>query len=343
VKTLLNTLYVQTQGAYLRLEGDTLKLEAPEQKDFQIPLHHLGGIVVFGNVLLSPYLIKRCAEDGRTVVWMSRSGRFVGNLRSPTSGNVLLRRAQHNALTDAAQATEIARMFVAGKLQNTRTLLTRAARETKSDEVVAVLNKVRKSLTSSLVSLERQKTLDEIRGVEGESARLYFSVFDFLILTNKKTFCFTHRNKRPPRDPINALMSFTYALLANECQAACEGVGLDPQIGYLHALRPGRPSLALDLMEELRSIFADRFVLSLVNRRQITDADFLDRPGGSVELTEKGRKTFLVAYQKKKQEELRHPILKQSIPYALLPHIQARLLARYLRQDISVYPPFIAK
>ena len=343
MKQLLNTLYVQTQGSYLRLEGDTLKIEAPEQNPFQLPLHHLGGITVFGNVLLSPYLIQRCAQDGRSVVWLSRSGRFVGRLGGPISGNVLLRRAQHDALCAEDVTLDLARWFVAGKLQNARQTLLRAVRETKDEASATALQGAADNHAGIIKRLPRLTRLDEVRGAEGDAAQSYFGAFDHLILANKELFKFQGRNRRPPRDAINALLSFVYSLLSNECVGACEGVGLDPQVGFLHALRPGRPSLALDLMEEFRSVFADRFVLTHINRRQIGPEDFIDRPGGAVQLTENARKSLLTAYQKRKQDEVTHPVTGSSTPYGLLPHLQAQLLARFLRGDMSSYTPYIQR
>ena len=343
MKQLLNTLYVQTQGAYLRLEGETLKMEMPEEGPFQIPLHHLGSLVVFGNVLISPYLLHRCAEDGRTVVWLSRSGRFKGRLDGPVSGNVLLRRAQHQALCAGDVTLDLARRFVAGKLQNARHILMRAARESDHPNHQTALQSAAREHASIIQHLPRLNRLDEVRGAEGDAAKTYFGVFDHLILANKNSFVFQGRNRRPPKDPVNALLSFTYGLLRNECVSACEGVGLDPQMGFLHALRSGRPSLALDLMEELRSPLADRFVLTLINRQQIKPDDIVKRPGNSYSLNDDTRKALLSTYQKRKQDEVYHPTLNKSVPYGLIPHVQARLLARFLRGDVPCYQPFLLR
>lgn len=341
MKELLNTLYVQTQGSYLRLEHDTLKIDVEGRAAAQIPLHHLGGLVVFGNVLLSPFLIHRCADDGRSIVWLTQNGRFKARLFAPTSGNVLLRRAQHAALDCEATTLDLARLMVAGKLQNARTILLRVAREADNAEAEGTLRAAAALHAQTITHLPRLRYLDEVRGAEGDAAKSYFAVFDTMIRNNKDAFVFSGRNRRPPRDRVNALLSFVYGVLRNECASALEGVGLDPQIGFLHALRPGRPALALDLMEELRAPLADRFVLTLINLGQVKADGFVTRPGGAVELTEDTRKTVIVAYQKRKQDEVTHPVLKKPVPLGLVPHLQARLLARHLRGDLPEYPPFL--
>jgi len=343
MKQILNTLYVQTQGSYLRLDHDTLKVEVEKQQMFQIPLHHLGGITVFGNVLLSPFLIHRCAEDGRSLVWLSERGRFKARLAGSTTGNVLLRKAQHTAASDPQATLDIARYVVAGKLQNTRNVLLRAAREAKTEEDSNLLTKAAQIHGGSIRSAETVSDLDQLRGVEGYAAKAYFGAFTAMVRQNRDTFAFTERSRRPPKDPINALLSFVYTLLVGDCLAACEGVGLDPQLGWLHAVRPGRPALALDLMEELRAPIADRLVLTLINRAQLKPDDFVDRPGGAIYLTDEGRKAVLTAYQKRKQEEISHTIAGTKVPLGLVAHVQARLLARHLRGDVPTYQPFIPR
>lgn len=341
MKVLLNTLYVQTQGSYLRLDHETLKIEVEQKSVFQVPLHHLGSIVIFGNVLISPFLIHRCAEDGRDLVWLTEYGQFKARLNGSTTGNVLLRRSQHSALDQTSATLIIARYIVAGKLQNSRSVLMRAAREANDESDRTALSTAAKIHAESIQALEKTEDLDKLRGTEGYAAKAYFAAFTHMIRTNRDTFAMTERSRRPPRDPINAMLSFIYTLLANECVAACEGVGLDPQVGFLHALRPGRPALALDLMEELRSSLADRLVLTLINRGQIKPDDFIDRPGGAIYLTDDARKTVLTAYQKRKQEEVPHIVTSSKTPFGLVSHIQARLLARHLRGDIPAYQPFI--
>lgn len=343
MKVLLNTLYVQTQGSYLHLDHDTLKIEVEKQTVFQIPLHHLGSIVVFGNVLCSPFLIHRCSKDGRDLVWLSQHGQFQARLFGQTTGNVLLRRSQHAALDSKETTLLIARNFIAGKLQNARHVLMRAAREANSDSDRIALTNAAKVQADGIKTIEQTQDLDKLRGTEGFAAKAYFSAFTSMIRADRDFFAFTERSRRPPRDPINALLSFIYTLLVNECVAACEGVGLDPQVGFLHALRPGKPSLALDLMEELRAPLADRFVLTLINRGQVKPDDFIERPGGAIFLTDNARKSVLTAYQKRKQEEITHTITTTKMPLGLISHIQARLLARHLRGDLASYQPFIQR
>ncbi|MEM9007511.1 MAG: type I-C CRISPR-associated endonuclease Cas1c [Cyanobacteria bacterium P01_F01_bin.86] len=341
MKQILNTLYVQTQGTYLRLDHDTLKLEVEKEVKFQIPLHHLGGLVVFGNVLLSPFLIQRCGEDGRSIVWLTQRGQFKGRLAGPTTGNVLLRQTQYQAAHSPDASLHIARYMVAGKLQNARTVTLRAAREAKAETDGSALRTTAGVQADSILSAKEATDIDKLRGIEGYGAKAYFGSFSAMVRTHRDTFEFRERSKRPPKDPINALLSFAYTLLANECVAACEGVGLDPQLGFLHGIRPGRPALALDLMEEFRAPFADRLILTLVNRNQIKPKDFEIRPGGSVYMTDSARKTLLTAYQKRKQDEVPHTVVGSKVPLGLIPHIQARLLARHLRGDIPHYQPFV--
>lgn len=338
---LLNTLYIMTEGAYLRLDHETLRIEVERETKLQVPLHHLAGVVCFGDVLVSPAAMHRCAEDGRFVVLLDRNGRFMARVEGPRSGNVLLRRAQHEAATSTARTLAIARNMVGGKLQNSRQIVLRAGREASDEEDAGVLEKAGQSLAGAIERAGRCDDLDMLRGIEGDAARTYFESFDRMIREDRQTFRLDGRSRRPPRDPVNALLSFLYALVMNDCVAAAEGVGLDPQVGFLHALRPGRAALALDLMEELRSMLADRLALTLINRRQIAAHHFTDRPGGAVHLDEAGRKEVIVAYQKRKQEEITHPVLNQKMPVGLIPHVQARLLARVLRGDLEAYPPFL--
>ena len=340
---LLNTLYVTTPQAYVRLDHETLRVQVDGTTKLQVPLHHIGGLVCFGNVLVSPAVLHRCADDGRSVVFMSRQGRFKGRLEGPVSGNVLLRKAQHEAVNDPHRTLAIARHIVAGKIQNTRHINMRAAREAKTPEDATALTATARALASALDRAAAAEGLDQLRGFEGEAARRHFQSFSCLIREDRDTFSLSGRSRRPPKDPTNALLSFLYALLLGGCVAAAEGVGLDPQMGFLHALRPGRPALGLDLMEELRSVVAERLVLTLINRRQISAAHFVTRPGGAVSLTDDGRREVIVAYQKRKQEEVQHPVTEQQVPIGLIPHVQARLLARVLRGDMEDYLPFLSR
>ena len=342
-RELLNTLYVTTQGAYVHLDHETLKVEVGEETKLRVPVHHLGSVVCFGRVSVSPAAMAQCAQDQRDLVFLSRSGRFRAKVVGPTSGNVLLRLAQHQAYQDHEQAISIARNIVAAKVQNARLLLMREARQTEDEESEDALRAAAGEMGSVIEALPKTVDMDAIRGHEGYAAAVYFSVFNRLIRTSEAAFTFDGRNRRPPRDPVNAILSFLYSLIQVECQAACEGVGLDPQIGFLHAVRPGRPSLALDLMEELRAAVADRLALTLINRRQLTPKHFSGSAGGGVSLNDEGRKTVLAAYQKRKAEEVRHPVVQSKTPIGLIPHLQARLLARHLRGDMEYYPAFVAR
>lgn len=339
---LLNTLYVLTDGAYLHLESDTVRVVIEGETKLRVPLVRLGSIVVFGAVSVSPFLIHRCADDGRSIVWMTRNGRFKARVEGSTRGNVLLRRAQQMALDVPGWPARIARSMVAAKVQNSRMVLLRAAREADgqaSDE----LGTAAKRLADILTRLGNLDAIDLIRGAEGEAARTYFGVFGWLVRTENAAFVLDTRSRRPPRDRVNALLSFLYALVRQECVSALEGVGLDPQVGYLHALRPGRPALALDLMEELRPLVADRLALTLINRRQLSATHFEETLGGAVRLTDEGRRTVLSAYQERKKKELSHRLLQQKLPLGMVPHVQARLLARHLRGDIADYPAYLAR
>ena len=334
IQTILNTLFVQTQGAYLHLDHDTVKIEAEKELLLQVPLHHLKGIALFGNVLISPFLLHRCAHDGLDIVWFNVRGRFQGRLSGPTSGNVLLRTAQYDKAGQIQPALLLAKRFVEGKVRGACMVLNRGYR----DYGDGYLKEISNEMSLSLRGLTNKKTIDEVRGVEGMAANRYFAAFAKLI--RNPDFAFVGRIKRPPRDRVNAILSFTYTLLANDCASALEAVGLDPQVGFLHALRPGKPSLALDLMEEFRAAFSDRLVLTLINREQLQKNDFDERPGGAILLNETGRRTLLVAYQKRKQEEVVHPLFKKHVAIGQLPYIQARLLARHIRGDLDDYQPY---
>lgn len=333
-RVLLNTLFVQTQGAYIHLEGETLKIRVDEEQKMQVPLHHLGGIVVFGDVLMSPFLLHRCAEDGRSVVWCDVYGRFKARMEGPVSGNVLLRIAHHRAYEDQESTVNLARRFIEGKVRGARYVMQRAYRDYKED----VFSRTADSLGELLPKISSERDLERLRGLEGVGASQYFAAFSNLLRVDNVSF--DGRNRRPPRDPVNAVLSFVYSLLVVDCVAAIESVGLDPQVGFLHALRPGRPGLALDLMEEFRHPFADRLTLSLFNRQQVKNGDFVQRPGGAVLMSDDARKTVLTAYQKRKQDEVGHPLVQGTVPIGLLPHIQARILARCVRGDLNDYVPY---
>ena len=341
MKKLLNTLYVTTQDAYLRKEGETVVVEKEKQVLLRLPIHTLQGIVTFGNVMTSPFLLNLCAERGVCVSFMSESGKFLARVTGPISGNVLLRLAQMRADDDRAKKGEIARSFVIGKLLNARNIILRRMRDHGASEVlreaaekhVDVVRRVRDSPPDA----------ERLRGLEGEAGAAYFRCFNELLVAQQETFAIAGRNRRPPTDPMNALLSYLYTLLAHDCRGALEGVGLDPQIGFLHEVRSGRPGLALDLMEEFRAVLADRVALSLVNLRQIGPRDFKTTESGAVEMKEEARKTILQTWQKKKREMILHPFLDERVPIGLLPHLQALLLARHLRGDLDAYPPFLLK
>lgn len=341
---LLNTLYIATPEAYLRLEGETVCVMIEDQKRLQVPLHHLAAFVLTDHVMLSPALLGRCAEDGRSVVWLTRSGRFACRLEGPVGGNVLLRLAQFRAAEAPDRALALAMAFVAGKLRNGRQLLMRAARESDDADEKARLVRAAKQLAIQVRKIPDAADADRLRGLEGDAARLYFEHLALVMRPQARAdFPFETRTRRPPRDRFNALLSFLYALVMADCRAALETVGLDPQIGYLHAVRPGRPALALDLLEEFRAPLADRLALTLVNRAQIQPKHFEEREGGAVLLNDDGRKTAIAAYQTRKQEETLHPLLRQPVPVGLLPQLQARLLARRLRGDAAHYAPYLQR
>jgi len=340
IREFLNTLFVMTQGAYVHLENETVKVELDGKTLLQTPLHHLGGITIFGNIMMSPQLMYKCASEGRMVTFLGLGGQFLARVSGPVSGNVLLREAQYEAYRDDDRKVRIARSIVAGKIHNMRSVILRAARETDNDERKQSLDYIAKRLASHLVGLGSAGGMDEVRGYEGQSTADYFEVFDSMILTQKTDFKFKSRNRRPPRDRVNALLSFLYALVQSDCTAALEGIGLDPQFGYLHSIRSGRPALSLDMMEEFRPVFADRLALNLINRRQIGCDHFEERQGGAIMLNDTGRKLVISAYQSRKQKEIFHPMLKTKTPLGLVPHIQARILARHLRGDLREYLPY---
>lgn len=341
MKKHLNTLYVTTQNAYLFKEGQSVVVRVEQENRLRLPIHTLDGIVCFGAVSMSPFLMHHCAENNVAVSFLSEYGKFLARIQGPVSGNVLLRREQYRVADRPEEAAEITRNILIGKLANARTVLRRALRDNAGKGDLQGLEKAERRLTQYLRRLETPRPVDDLRGIEGEAAASYFSAFPRLVTVSDEAFTFSGRNRRPPTDPVNALLSFTYTLLVHDCRSALEGVGLDPCVGYLHTDRPGRPSLALDLMEEFRAFLADRLVLSLINRKQIQPNDFNDSAGGAVTMTDDARKTLLAAWQKRKQEEITHPYLREKCKIGLVPHLQAQLLARHLRGDLEAYPPFI--
>lgn len=340
MKKLLNTLYVTTQGAYLRQEGETVVASVERTDVLRLPIHTLAGIVCFGQVACSPPLLGLCGERGVHVSFLTEWGKFLARVTGPVSGNVLLRKEQVRRSSEETASCDLARSFVLGKLANSRTVLQRAQRDHDAGPSVTRAVDV---LADVIRRARRAADIDTLRGLEGEGAGIYFEVFDRMIVSQSDAFSMRIRSRRPPLDPLNALLSFLYTILAHDCEAALEGVGLDPQIGFLHALRPGRPSLALDLMEEFRSILADRVAISLINLNQISGKGFTVTESGAVMMDSETRKTVLQAWQKKKQETIQHPFLNEKLEVGLLPHAQALLLARHLRGDLDGYPPFLLK
>lgn len=343
MKKLLNTLFITSKNSYLRREGETILVEVDKKTKQKIPIHILQSIICFGNVMCSPSLMQLCALRNVQISFLSTRGTFIAKVKGPITGNVLLRREQYRKADDQTTCALIARSIIIGKIANSRTILLRAAREHKSEDVVEKLKSASSHLAYLIKKLDKIEDLDSLRGIEGEAAKTYFSVFDCMILSQKDDFFFKERSRRPPLDNMNALMSFIYTLLTNDFIAALESIGLDPAVGYLHKDRPGRPSLALDMIEEARSFIADRLALSLINRQQIKGAGFVKSETGDIRMSEETRKVVLSAYQAKKQEEIYHPFIEEKIAIGLVPHVQALLFSRYIRGDLDGYPPFIYK
>ena len=341
MKKHLNTLFVTTQGAYLSKEGETILVSAEGEKRLQIPLHTVGGIVCFGRVMCSPFLMGFCAENNVGLSFLTENGRFLARIQGPVSGNVLLRREQYRRADAPDYSAKVARFFLTGKIANGRTVLQRALRDHGEKIAQPEIQGSIALLADALKRLEATDSLDALRGIEGETARCYFGVFDHLITNQKENFAFNGRNRRPPLDNVNCLLSFLYTLLLHDVRSALEGVGLDPAVGFLHRDRPGRPGLALDLMEEFRPFLADRLALSLINLGQVNAKGFSKSETGAVTMTDDTRKEVIVAYQKRKQDEILHPFLGEKVTVGILFHVQALLLARCLRGDLDGYPPFV--
>jgi CRISPR-associated protein Cas1 len=343
VRPLLNTLFVTTQKSYLARDGECVLVRVEDETRLRVPIHTLSGIVCFGVISCSPPLLGLCAERDVSVSFLSEHGRYLARVTGAVRGNVLLRRQQYRMADSEGASAHIARSIILAKVTNCRTALQRGAREHVVPEIAATLASAAGELLRLLPVIERPNNLSTLRGLEGDAARVYFSAFDALILVSKDEFFFRERSRRPPLDNMNTLLSFIYTLLAHDVAAALESVGLDPCVGYLHVDRPGRPSLALDLMEELRPVLADRLALSLINRRQVSADGFHKSESGSVQMNDVTRKEVLIAWQKRKQEEIQHPYLNESVVYGLLPYVQALLLARHIRGDLDTYPPYFWK
>ncbi len=343
MRKLLNTLFVTTQGTVLHRENDTIDVRDKNDSLLKMPIHLLSGVVCFGVVTVTPPCMALCAENGVVVSFLSEYGRFLARVVGPVSGNVLLRKAQYKASDDLLLSARIARRIVTAKVANSRTLLQRFCRDHSDSKNAATVRETVDNLSSVVNALKQEESLDVVRGREGDAARRYFGVFDHLIVTQKDEMQFRGRSRRPPLDPVNALLSFLYTMLVHDVTSACESVGLDPAVGYLHRDRPGRPGLALDIMEELRPVLADRLVLSLINRGQVKLADFCIGETGAVLLNNDSRKMILAAWQEKKREEFVHPFIEEKVELGQIAFVQALLLSRYLRGDLDDYPAFIWK
>lgn len=343
MRQFLNTLFVLNEGTYLSLDGDNVVLNHEKAEIARVPLHTLESILCFSYAGASPALMGACGRRGVDLCFFSPWGRFLARTVGEERGNVLLRQTQYEIAASEARSCIYARCFILGKIYNARWVLERATRDHPQRVPVEQLKQASTQLAAALPLVEVCEDLDQLRGLEGEAAQRYFDRFNALILQQREDFVFTSRSRRPPLDPVNALLSFAYSLLANDCAAALEGAGLDPYVGFLHRARPGRRSLALDLMEELRAVYADRFVLSCINQKVVNSRHFEKQENGAVLLTEDGRRTFLHAWQLKKREVITHPFLKEKINWGLVPHVQALLLARTLRGDLEIYPPFFWK
>ena len=340
MRKLLNTLHVLTQGSYLHRDGETVAIKVGAELRLRVPVHTLEGLVCWGQVSCSPPVLGLCCEHGVGVSFLTEYGRFLARVAGPLSGNVLLRRQQYRMADGVDGGLAVVRAIVPAKIANSRVVLLRAARETDDETRQHSLREAANRLTWAGLEGSRALSVDEARGHEGLAGQIYFSVFDHVIGGDGEAFRFGGRSRRPPLDRVNALLSFVYALLRHDIESALETVGLDPAVGFLHTDRPGRPSLALDLMEELRAAVADRLVLTLINRRQVQSSGFLEQDGGGIVMDETTRKQVIAAWQSRKQEEIEHPFLKERIPIGLIPYVQALLLARYIRGGLDAYPAF---
>jgi len=340
MKKLANVLYITTPETYLTLDGENVVVKRDEQTSVRLPLHNLENIVCFGYPGASPALMGACAERNVGLCFLTPNGRFLARVTGKVKGNVLLRKKQYDVSEKCDESVPIAASFLLGKIANSRKVIERALRDHTMLVDIQALTQTSAFLKETLNTIPQCKTLSELMAFEGSAAKIYFGVFGQLILQQREAFFFQERSRRPPLDNMNSLLSFLYVLLTNDVASALEAVGLDPYVGFLHQDRPGRPSLALDLMEELRAVFADRLALSLVNRKQVTGKGFTQKESGGILMDDDTRKTVLTAWQERKKEEIVHPYLKERIPFGLVPHVQAMLLARFLRGDLDAYPPF---
>lgn len=343
MRKLLNTLYVTSENSYLALDGENVVLFENKDELGRIPLHNLEGIVSFGYRGTSPALMGACAERNISLCYLTPQGKFLARVSGRIKGNVVLRQQQYDSSRDEAISLEIAKNCIIGKVYNARWVLERAIRDHSLQIDAEKVKAASNFLKDSLTLIQNSQSKDQLRGYEGEAASIYFGVFDQLILQQKKDFIFTGRNRRPPLDPVNAMLSFVYTLLTNMVTSALESVGLDPYVGYLHVDRPGRASLSLDLVEELRAVMADRFVLSLINRKMVTGKNFSRQENGAILMDDELRKRVLMEWQNRKKEMITHPYLQEKVEWGMVPYVQALLLARYLRGDLDGYPVFLWK
>lgn len=343
MRKLLNTLYITNPDAYLSLDGENIVVRVEEKEIGRVPLHNLEGIITMGYAGASPALMGKCAEKNIGMTFLKPSGKFLAKVTGKSYGNILLRRTQYRLADDVEQRTSISKDFIIGKIYNSRGVVERAIRDHAQRIDVDQLKHISNNLKNAITLVRNAKDCDQIRGYEGEAATQYFSIFDELILQQKEDFRFCNRNRRPPLDNVNALLSFSYSLLTSMCSAALETVGLDPYAGFMHTDRPGRASLALDLMEELRPIMADRFVLTLINKRLVNASGFQCKENGAILMEDETRKILLKLWQERKKETITHPFFEEKIEWGLIPYTQAMLLARYIRGDLEEYPPFFWK
>ena len=343
MKHLLNTLFVTSEDIYLSLDGENVVVNRKDTEIGRFPLHNLSGILSFSYAGASPALMGACAKRDIILSFCNPQGRFLARTVGSSNGNVLLRRTQYRFADDPVKSIRIARNMIFGKIYNARWSIERTRRDHRMRIEDSAFQTVSQTLQTLLPQVLQQETEDGLRGLEGVGASLYFGLFDQMILRNKSSFFFRGRNRRPPLDNVNALLSFAYSLLCNDCAAGLESVGLDAYVGFMHSDRPGRRSLALDLMEELRPCYADRFVLTMINNQIINADDFVKSESEAVQLTDLGRRKFLKSWQERKQETIKHPYLEEKMPWGLVPYVQALLLSRYLREDVDEYPPFLWK
>lgn len=343
MKKLLNTLYITNPDYYLSLEGETVTVLSDKKKIGKIPLHNLESIITCGYMGASPALMGKCAQEGISIIFLSRNGKFLARIVGEQYGNVILRKTQYRVSECEEESLKLAKCFIMSKFYNSRWILERAIRDHKLRVDTEALKSASLTLKNSLNSSYECKSMGSLRGIEGEAASIYFGVFNELILQQEEDFSFESRSRRPPLDRVNALLSFAYVLLTSMCTSALESVGLDPYVGFMHTIRPGRKSLALDLVEELRSVFADRFVITLINKKLILSKHFIEQEDGAVLLNDEGKKIFFKYWQQKKLEVIEHPYLKEKVEWGMVPYVQALLLSRYLRGDLDSYPAFFWK